>query len=105
MFMRYRGGGVGHASTRDATNFFLSDRNSEELKAIHVVDDIPELTGAKTNDELDDGEADECDYGYNDEEDDDSDASKEGDNASDEENSEPEAGDDDNDVQEVFAQL
>ena len=102
--MRYRGGGVGHASTRDATNLFLSDRDSEELKDIHVVDDIPE-TATKSNDQ-DDGEADEFDYGYSNEVDDDDAASdEEGDNASDKENSEPEAGEDDNDVQEVYAEL
>ena len=31
MFMRYRGGGVGHSSTRDATNRFLLDRHPLDL--------------------------------------------------------------------------
>lgn len=30
--MRYRGGGVGHKSTREATNHFLKDRRPEDLK-------------------------------------------------------------------------
>ena len=29
--MQYRGGGVGHSSTRDATNKFLSDRNRLDM--------------------------------------------------------------------------
>ncbi|KAK2459859.1 hypothetical protein APHAL10511_003232 [Amanita phalloides] len=32
MLMRYFGGGVGHASTREATNLFLSDRHGEALE-------------------------------------------------------------------------
>ncbi|KIL58216.1 hypothetical protein M378DRAFT_86772, partial [Amanita muscaria Koide BX008] len=32
MTMRYFGGGVGHASTREATDFFLLDRHQEELE-------------------------------------------------------------------------
>ena len=31
MFMRYRGGSVGHSSTRDATNRFLLDRHPLDL--------------------------------------------------------------------------
>ncbi|KAF9544383.1 hypothetical protein CPC08DRAFT_413191 [Agrocybe pediades] len=33
MVMRYRGGGVGHKSTRDATSFFLKDRHKTDIKA------------------------------------------------------------------------
>jgi hypothetical protein len=36
MMMRFRGGGVGHKSTREATNHFLSDRDHVEK---HQVDD------------------------------------------------------------------
>jgi hypothetical protein len=32
MVMRYRGGGVGHKSTRDATDFFKSDRDALDVK-------------------------------------------------------------------------
>jgi hypothetical protein len=31
MMMRYRGGGVGHKSTRDATNKFLTDRDTLDI--------------------------------------------------------------------------
>jgi hypothetical protein len=31
MMMRYRGGGVGHKSTRDATNKFLTDRDKLDI--------------------------------------------------------------------------
>ncbi|KAH6907893.1 hypothetical protein BKA70DRAFT_1223184 [Coprinopsis sp. MPI-PUGE-AT-0042] len=35
MFMRFRGGGVGHTATREATNYFLDDRHTldHQLKA------------------------------------------------------------------------
>lgn len=32
MVMRYRGGGVGHQSTRQATNYFLDDRSAADLE-------------------------------------------------------------------------
>jgi hypothetical protein len=32
MFMRYRGGGVGHSSTREATNKFLHDRDRLDVR-------------------------------------------------------------------------
>lgn len=32
IFMRYWGGGVGHKSTRDATDFFLSDRDTADIQ-------------------------------------------------------------------------
>ena len=33
MMMRYRGGGVGHKSTRNATNIFLKDRDPHDYAA------------------------------------------------------------------------
>ena len=42
MFMWFRGGGVGHASTRDATIPLLSDRPYEELQKIDALKDIVE---------------------------------------------------------------
>jgi hypothetical protein len=42
MFMRFRGGGVGHQSTRDATNHFLHDRTPAELARVHAPDDANE---------------------------------------------------------------
>ncbi|KAG2012297.1 hypothetical protein CC2G_012328 [Coprinopsis cinerea AmutBmut pab1-1] len=35
IFMRFRGGGVGHAATREATSHFLSDRDEIDLKFIN----------------------------------------------------------------------
>jgi hypothetical protein len=35
MMMRFRGGGVGHSSTRDATQHFLADRHSTDLSSQH----------------------------------------------------------------------
>jgi hypothetical protein len=93
MMMRFRGGGVGHASTRDATNHFLTDRHPTDLQphGPHQADSeeenvntdeemsedpIPDLEGATlpSNDsdladvealaEVDNHEA-EDDYGYN----------------------------------------
>jgi len=86
--MRFRGGGVGHTSTRDATNQFLTDRHSTDLQRSHqaapeeedaIIDEemsedlIPELEGATNDDlpqaddealaEVEDDEA-EDDYGY-----------------------------------------
>ncbi|KAG6824136.1 hypothetical protein H0H92_007879 [Tricholoma furcatifolium] len=62
MIMRFRGGGVGHKSTREATNIFLSDRHRTEWvnerrddDTNDTTDDIPEA--------IDD---EEDDYGYND---------------------------------------
>jgi len=44
MFMRYRGGGAGHSSTREATNKFLLDRDwldvSDVDKGVEEEDDI-----------------------------------------------------------------
>src|ERR1700760_1950631 len=42
MFMRFRGGGVGHHSTRDATNTLLFDRPYEELQNIDTLGDFVE---------------------------------------------------------------
>jgi hypothetical protein len=39
MFMRFRGGGVGHKSLRRATVRFLQDRWPEELKTVVEVDE------------------------------------------------------------------
>jgi hypothetical protein len=68
MFMRFRGGGVGHQSTRDATNHFLKDRTPTELARAHASNDADEEL-ENVNDESngdDEGtEADEeQDFGY-----------------------------------------
>jgi hypothetical protein len=67
--MRFRGGGVGHASTREATDFFKQDRDSRDTKKVREEDDedydqtqyeptVPNHSRADRDDE-------EEDYGYN----------------------------------------
>jgi hypothetical protein len=66
---RFRGGGVGHASTRKATDFFKQDRDSRDTKRVLDEDNedygqtqceatVPNWTRAERDDE-------EEDYGYN----------------------------------------
>ena len=66
--MRFRGGGVGHKSTRDATNHFLRDRTPAELARACVPDDAdeePENADGKSNDDNEGTEVDEeQDFGY-----------------------------------------
>jgi hypothetical protein len=42
MFMRFRGGGVGHRSTRHATNFFKGDRDILDIERRGLVSPKPE---------------------------------------------------------------
>ncbi|RXW13303.1 hypothetical protein EST38_g12551 [Candolleomyces aberdarensis] len=42
-FMRYRGGGIGHASIRNATDKFLDDRDREDLQETATTDDDIEM--------------------------------------------------------------
>lgn len=68
--MRFRGGGVGHASTREATDFFKQDRDSRDRKRVLQVEDdndkdmmqdeptVPNQSRAERDNE-------EEDYGYN----------------------------------------
>jgi hypothetical protein len=42
MAMRFRGGGVGHTSTRAATNSFLSDRDFLDLSSSNEHDNVDE---------------------------------------------------------------
>jgi hypothetical protein len=70
--MRFRGGGVGHASTREASDFFKQDRDSRDVKRVLLVDEddedyemqheptlaVPNRSRAERDDE-------EEDYGYN----------------------------------------
>lgn len=79
MFMRYRGGGVGHTSTREATNRFLLDRDrldmadgvdidSDAEEDVRVMADVGRVSGgdnADGGDGIGDGEEDDYrDYGY-----------------------------------------
>ena len=59
MFMRFCGGGVGHKSTREATNCFLADRDML---------DIPNLVPEEEPGDAGDDEIERCD-GVNDDED------------------------------------
>ena len=72
--MRFRGGGVGHKSTRDATNFFKNDRDPSDLTPVSDSEsgeeieeqvDSGEIRNDGTNDSetLSDSEVE--DYGYN----------------------------------------
>jgi hypothetical protein len=77
--MRFRGGGVGHKPTREATNFFKKDRDKLDLQKSAVgvdngnVDEAEERAGNDNPEEFDE----EGDYGYI--RDDDSDTELEGD--------------------------
>jgi hypothetical protein len=75
MFMRFRGGGVGHKSTRDATNHFLSDRSPAELARMHIPNAADEgLTNVNSESsesdhdnevmEVDEESSEEQDFGY-----------------------------------------
>jgi hypothetical protein len=52
MFMRFRGGGVGHRTTREATNVFLSDRDRLDVRHVSATDCSNDNESAKL---------DECD--------------------------------------------
>jgi hypothetical protein len=69
--MRFRGGGVGHASTREASDFFKQDRDSRDAKRVLQAEEdnedydqtqheqtAPNRSRAERDDE-------EEDYGYN----------------------------------------
>jgi hypothetical protein len=106
MIMRFRGGGVGHSSTRDATNHFLTDRHPTDLEPstfteleepdittdedMGSTEAIPDMAAVLDNDcvddeeladrELGDGELTEeaeGDYGYGNGESDDGDDGEE----------------------------
>ena len=79
MFMRYRGGGIGHTSTREATNRFLLDHDqldmadgvdidSDAEEDVHVQADVGCVSGGDNVDGgngIGDGKEDDyCDYGY-----------------------------------------
>ena len=68
--MRFRGGGVGHASTREATNFFKQDRDSKDSKRV-LEDDNKDYNQSQyeatvpTNRTRAERDDEEEDYGYN----------------------------------------
>jgi hypothetical protein len=71
LMMRFRGGGVGHASTREATDFFKKDRDSRDVKKVVVEDDGDyyqtqhESTARIQSPSTTDRDDEEEDYGYN----------------------------------------
>jgi hypothetical protein len=101
MVMRFQGGGVGHTSTRDATNHFLADRHptdSSFQRDTHLANeeprdelDKPEVESNQdpsllSSDESADGdESAEEDYGYGPYDDDDDDDEEEEEGRHDEE--------------------
>jgi hypothetical protein len=63
--MRFRGGGVGHKSTRDATNFFKKDRDQLDMRSAGVSEDEvmkEEVVPGEEVEIIDENEQD--DYGY-----------------------------------------
>jgi hypothetical protein len=69
LLMRFRGGGVGHMSTREATDSFKKDRDRlDERSAADVEDDQDELMAEEREPEPEDedevDEDEENDYGY-----------------------------------------
>jgi len=68
MIMRFRGGGVGHKSTREATNIFLNDRHKSD-QHYHNNNEAPEEEEAEAKADIDSSSAlgdEEEDYGYQD---------------------------------------
>jgi hypothetical protein len=67
--MRFRGGGVGHASTREATDFFKQDRDIRDAKRVLEEDpedyDQTQYEPTVCNRSRADREDEEEDYGYN----------------------------------------
>jgi hypothetical protein len=62
--MRFRGGGVGHKSTREATDFFRSDRDrldKETVTAAQIDEDDDDAGYCSGTENLEDEEED---YGY-----------------------------------------
>ncbi|KAG6882409.1 hypothetical protein C0992_011764 [Termitomyces sp. T32_za158] len=54
MMMRFRGGGIGHKSTHEATNTFLSDRHRSDMTSSGTANTTSEMVGPMEDDnELD----------------------------------------------------
>lgn len=63
--MRFRGGGVGHKSTRAATDFFKNDRDPLDLKVSDSDLDEEEIAVEEIEGDANPGSDEENDYGYN----------------------------------------
>ncbi|KAF8896765.1 GMC oxidoreductase-domain-containing protein [Gymnopilus junonius] len=64
MMMRFRGGGVGHKSTRAATDFFKQDRDKLDVKKPSEVEEEEEDDGMDEEDLSDVGEIDEEEWDF-----------------------------------------
>lgn len=63
--MRFRGGGVGHKSTREATDFFKKDRDRLDVPGLTEMDDVEATPEDDSNGDEDLVDEDvEDDYGY-----------------------------------------
>lgn len=63
--MRFRGGGVGHTSTRAATNVFKADRDALDIKSGQEYQDhggAPDIENDDNDTFLEDSEPDEGDF-------------------------------------------
>ena len=63
--MRYRGGGVGHKSTRDATDKFLSDRDLLDIPIKTTADEDTKMLDNNDGDEVEDIENLDGEIGLN----------------------------------------
>ena len=61
--MRFRGGGVGHKSTREATDSFKKDRDQLDIKSNTEDEAMPEILESEPGEEEIE-EDEEEDYGY-----------------------------------------
>jgi hypothetical protein len=62
LMMRFRGGGVGHKSTREATDFFKNDRDGLDKLAVDDDGEMESEEELELEHEIDEDEED--DYGY-----------------------------------------
>jgi hypothetical protein len=71
LMMRFRGGGVGHKTTRQATNFFKKDRHTSDVQnsmepTSDIVEELEEMNDSEESEKMEgSSESDvEDDYGY-----------------------------------------
>ena len=103
MFMRYRGGGVGHSTTRAATNFFKRDRHPRDQNRNQQEEmDVDGVDGHQGDNYEDERLGSSDDPGSDmDEQDEDQGSDDEESNGDDDEEENDEEGDGDNDNEET----
>lgn len=62
--MRFRGGGIGHQSTREATDFFRNDRDRLDAEAVTATQLLADDSDEGSVSGAEDVEDEEEDYGY-----------------------------------------